>query len=834
MAINPAFRQQHFVVYEIVLPYCTVCTPRNGLPEAWHTPITCEESSDDEYRLWIASSDAPTVLSQPTPSINIKSKLNSKIFRCVINSSESTSKLKAGEGLASRGTMSITCTDFDGDPGPINFSDKGTFFGKLRARNVLQGKKIITHKYTIAGAVGQEVIEEIGTSTHFITNTELSNGVFKLQAKDALKDVEAFSQKFPEPSEIVLTADINETTTTIPVSEVGDIVAGSVVRIDDELMYVNSTGANVLNVAARGTTITNPDSTVVYKTNVSDHSTDSTVQPSYVMSKTPLWTVLEDIYTSLGLTEYIDVAQWQAEIQEWNADAFLYGVFSKPDEGSSLINRLLSAYLIDMWLDQQTQKIRVSAVTAWKDSIRILEEGNDLSSLVITESEDSRFSRAYMYNKKDFKAENDDVINYSKLTISTDTAVETDDFYGSIKVKEFDNNDFISTASAQTTVARYIQRFSRAPKNIKFKMEERKLAGTAISDIVDIVSRDSQSPDGSVLVARDRAQIIRIQPDFNKIGRQYNVEALSYVPLIASDPNEELVIFLSGSLFDVNLFARAGAPNVPINVTFVLDGCTIGSTQQNVPSVRAGNFQAGSRIKIICTNNTRWSAIGGDGGLAESGYNGFAFNSGFARITRLPTSGGNSYQSDGIETEIYLNYGIVDGYQTSSELYAAGGGGAAGGAVAAIGDNRGTAVSNSIVIGGGGSGIPAGEGGSGSYVEGFTFPIVSSNDGTFESGGSSFFKFGGSVSVSVFTANTEIASSGNGGTSTDGGSVSGLIAIATSLGGGIKYAENKTSPLNGGLAGGAIKGSLVTVYNLASESSKFRQGRSDSFTLIDS
>ena len=41
-----------------------------------------------------------------------------------------------------------------------------------------------------------------------------------------------------------------------------------------------------------------------------------------------------------------------------------------------------------------------------------------------------------MYNKRDFN-ENEDITNYSKLTISTDTSVETDDFYGSIKVKEF-------------------------------------------------------------------------------------------------------------------------------------------------------------------------------------------------------------------------------------------------------------------------------------------------------------------------------------------------------------------------------------------------------------
>ena len=171
---------------------------------------------------------------------------------------------------------------------------------------------------------------------------------------------------------------------------------------------------------------------------------------------------------------------------------------------------------------------------------------------------------------------------------------------------------------------------------------------------------------------RRRLSIIRIQPDFNKTGRQYNVEAISYVPLIASNPNDELVIELSGSLFDVNLFARAGAPNIPINVTFVLNNCTIGSTAFNVPSVRAGNFEVGSRIKIICTNGTKWSAKGGEN-----------FSYTFQASLPLPQSGskyngGDSYDSDGIETELYLNYGSVDGYTTSGELFASGGAGGVG------------------------------------------------------------------------------------------------------------------------------------------------------------
>ncbi len=804
--IKTDYKQSHFVLYELVLPYCATCTPVSGLTEKWHTPITCEQESDSTYRLWFASSTAPMELIQPSPSINLKSRLNSSIFRCVTSSKESTPKLKAGEGLASRGTMSITCADFDGDPGPINFSEDGTFFGKLLARNVLDGKKIITHYYTVTDFGG---IEEVSTSTHFVTNTKLSDGKFTLSAKDALKDVEAFSQKFPEPSKVELTAAIDATTTTIPVTDDTGFVANSVFRIDDELFIVQSTSGNNITVKARGTGVTNADGTRVFKTHTDEHDIESTVQPCYVMSKTPLATVLQDLCTAAGLSEFIDSAQWTAEIEEWNANAFLYGVVSDPTEIGDLINAKLSDYMIDMWLDQPTQKIKVSAVSAWKESVRILSEGDDLSALSITTDENARFSRAMIYNGKRYQTGSDEAQNYSRLASFTDTATEHSDRYGVVKLKDFEFSPTITSASATILCSRFVQRYARTPKQIKFTMEERKLDGLKLGDVIDVVSRNAQMPNGQFFTARDRAQVIRIQPRF-KLGRQYDVEALAYVPLVASNPDEELVIRLTGAIFDENLFARAGAPNVPVNVTFIFDSMTIGSSAHNIPSVRAGAFAAGSRIKIICTNGTKWSAMGGDGGLSEGAPAG---------------NGGDAYQSDGVSTEIYLNYGNVDGYGTDATLYAAGGGGAHGSATILASYDL-YMVASTTAVGGGGSGIPGGNGVSTSFES----ENIESAQGTFSSGGSGANS--GSSSVSLGSGRTASSSVEPSSGASGGSSVNGESTSASASTDGTVVSKSTTGTTDGGLAGGAIKGANVTVYN--TNASRFRQGNSDSFTLITS
>lgn len=787
--MSDQYSQQHFVIYELVLPYCTVCTPIEGQTQGFNTPITCQESSDAEYSLFFTQNKTPNLVTQTDlgfQSITGKSPLNSKIFKCVDSASESTAKLKAGEGMASRGTMSINCIDFRGDPGPIEFTEMGTFFGKLQARNVLQNKKILSHYYTIAKnpttKVNELTLRE--THTHFVDDFQLTGGKFTLSGKDALKDIEAFGEKFPSISEITLTADIDDSQVVIPVSDATDIAINSVFRVEEELFYVQSKSGNNVTVASRGTSLVN-GSNVVYKTNVSEHSSDSTVQPCYVLNNRFLSDVLDDIFKAVGLDAYIDYTQWNDEISTWTSQAFNFDVWSEPTKVSELLNKLCSDYLIDMWLDQATQKVKVSASTAWKQAIRILNEGNDIQNLKIKQSDSNRFSRAFMYNKKEFKAENDDTINYGKVTSASDLASESSDLYGKVKEKDMGKSSFITPGSAQTTVSRYVQRFSRTPKEISFDIEERKLGSTSVSDIVDIASRNTQTASGEYLQARDRAQIIRIQPMLNEIGRKYQVSALSYIPLIDSDGGD-LVITLSGALLDVNLYSRAGAPADAVNITYIFDGCVIGSSE-GVPAVRAGAFPSGSTIKIICINDTKWSAKGGDGGEAISP------NLIDIQLTD-GIDGSDSYMSDGVETEIYLNYGIVDGYQTDSELYAAGGG---GGAVYATQRISGVLIP-SLGGGGGGTGIPGGYGGD------------PSPDGNFTSEGYGVESGFGSVS----------SVGGDGGRSLDG-------LIGSTSGG-----ETSGFSYNGS-AGGAFKGSNITVYNLAGESSKLRDGNSDAYILID-
>ena len=784
MAYLNDFEQSHYVIYELVLPYCTVCTPRESIDGTWHTPPMCVESSDAEYSLFFTKNNAP-FSEPPSQSIGIKSKLNSTIWRCVSGASVTTSKAKAG-GLASRGTMSLTCTDITGDPGPIEFTEKGTLFGKLMARNILEGKKIITHYYSI----GRDEVTpvEVRTETHYVTNATLSAGVFTLNAKDALKDLEAFSQQFPTPGEVTLTADIDNSQVTFDISDATEFTPNTYFRMGGEIFRVDSAVGNTITVDARGHTRTSStDGRVLYKSNKQSHDAESTLQPSRLLDGEPLADTLEAIFNEVGLSEFVNYTQWNDDITQWDGDAKLWGIMSEPTEASDLIDDLLEVFLVDMWLDQTTQKAFISTNSNWKQPEASFVEGTDIQNYKVRTKDNTRFSRAYILAGKAYQAENDDSKEYSRLISSTDIESESSDFYGSVKLKEFDPVQWISGDSATRLTSRYIQRYSDTPREVTFDIEERKIKSVAIGSVIEVVSIDKQSPSGATLTSNDRVQILKLQPNLNGIGRKYTATALAYTPLFAADPSQEQLVTITGSIRSINLATYVGAPtSIPLNYTFIFDGCEIGSAEESgnwLASVRAGAWHPDSRLRIICTNNTVWSAKGGE-----------TFND-YDPSRDKKINGSDCYDSRGIKTDIYLNYN--DGtYTAQSNLISSGGCG-----------SWGDTSFGPLLPPGGGNGIPSGRG---SRVDNAV-----SNDGTTENGGEGF------------KSSTSPLFGGDGGSSSDGLEGSGGTG---------------SDPIFGiSLAGFSISGALaptdIKVYNLASESNKFKPGRSVAgvdFTLIDS
>ncbi len=139
--------QQHFEVLEIDLPVITgACTI--GSSSGYGTPLTCDQAWTGEYKTYkFTNQNAPLIQGSP--------------FRCIKSISETATSIKPGQGLAGRGSLSITFDDFTNqDPNPdapaVNATVKkqGTFFGKADQHiNTGTAKFFPPHHLFVVGSV---------------------------------------------------------------------------------------------------------------------------------------------------------------------------------------------------------------------------------------------------------------------------------------------------------------------------------------------------------------------------------------------------------------------------------------------------------------------------------------------------------------------------------------------------------------------------------------------------------------------------------------------------------------------------------------------------------
>lgn len=714
MAFDDTRKSDVLETYELVritLPMvATVCTLGDG--EGWYTPKTCREEPTGFYSRWFARPEYDHMANffVRKPTANEGDDFN--IYPCLDSISETPTKLEPGEGLGSRGTIRLTFTDFEGDPGPVRTSGQGKFFEKMEARNVMEGGTITLFLGYRTGLVP--------TSADFMTKQyrieELENngdGTWTITGKDALYLLDKEEAVWPAQTNGRLRAGLNETTTTIPVDADTDYSGAQVIRIGDELMTVtgvsnNQTATATLTVQARGSSI-NVGGTLVSRTEADEHDTGDEVFICEVSDNERLDDLLFRILTDIGISPaLINQTEWADEIDLWHPTTLVTTVWTTAEDANDRIAQITRDFLLDIWYDVVAAEVKLSAISVWRQSDLVLRDGYEINSHTLSYSNigKMRYNRASVAYSKRNLTESDDIENYRKLSVFADARSES--VYGDVRLKQLENSILLDRNSGDLLVQRYVSRFSDAPREYRWSCPERYL-DFSVGDVADLEYPTLVGFDGTP--ARPRAQVTSIRPRYGRTGRSYEIRALTYEQPASTDGTGEFT--LSGRIFNLDLFIQAGAPPEPVEVTFILNNITIGSGSTAAPAIRAGNFAAGSKINLIV--NGIMSSRGGSGGLGGSYYS----ENDIDRFCTPGTDGGDGgdvYSSDGIDTDIYLA-GSLNGISADGRLYAPGGGGKGGNA--RCGSANFPQPDNYGCGGGGGAGIGGGPGGT---VREFGYP----------------------------------------------------------------------------------------------------------------
>lgn len=787
----------HFYTVEIDLPEvvgaCTI-----GGQGGFSTPLTCTDQTSFSTAIKTHKfTDTGLILSE------------SNIHKCISKVGETTPKLKAGNGVASRASCNITFIDFVGDPNETSpavianqsIIGRGSFFGKLKERNILANKAVRVKYWQRLNGVDSLVRE----NKYIITDIKRgSKDSWTLTGKDVLYKADDEKAQFPKVVTGELVPDITAGTTSIlmnaDISEWTPINKYCAVIGKDICIITAATGDEntVTLTVARASTI-NLGSRVITNEPAS-HSSGDEVFRGRVFLNDDLADVFAAIYEDAGIsTSEYDGAGMTSELDSWlgNISNSIDAIFYESKESTRVLDDICATFMLDIWTDTALGKIKLKATTPWNTTAATLEEDKTIiyGTVSIDEPKDLHYSRAFLQYDKRRLTESDDDVNFARSSLALNTDLEGANFYDEEKVKKIGKSIILSNKSnniesADLTTVRYAQRFSNRPQRISFEIEEKDLS-FALGDVVEIITKDNQDIYGNPKQGV-RAQVTQITPQY-KIGRLYKITTVTYNPFIGGVVGSDYTI---NTAADINLYTESGGVASAGTYTFLFDSRDFGQNQ--LPqALTIGSFPSGSIVNIVCLNGAVLvgrAGSGGNGGSDSAGSSTIAPTSG--------TDGGLTIKgTPGVTVNVYLE-GITGdlgngSYTADGYLYAAGGGG--GGGSSQVNGESGDHVGGGG--GGGGAGYFVGSGGQGGFGD----------NGTTSSGASGTSTSGGNSSIAV-------------GNPTTAGGSGGALGASGSAGSGLS---------NGGAAGSALDLNGGTINVLTNgNTSRFIKGAGDNASSL--
>jgi len=674
----------------------------------------------------------------------------SDVFKRLTNVSETSPKLKAGLGVASRASATFTFDDFIGDPNedsPNLIADptlakQGSFFPKLNQRQIMSNKDAQIEFWKFEGGTHTLV------KTHFYRTTKLKRGSgikWTLECKDILYKADQTKSQFPR----LLTGRLNSAMTvgTTSITFPGDVAdwssTANIAVAGNELLPITNVAGSSTSVTltvTRATTINVGSRTYINEIQTHDAGAEIFRGRLYVGAH------LADVITDIWIDSDIDVSffnktEIEAEIDTWllsykdKVDAIYY----EANDAIEVLNNICATFLLDIWAEPTDGTLQVRATNPWLTTTATLTEGEEINYNSLREDapEKLQYSRAYLLYDKQNLTESDDDVQFLRSSLGINTEFEGEEFHDQITYKKMAKSLILSSTSesdeiADTNTTRFVQRFSRSPKVYNFNTEESKL-NYNLGDVIGIISQDLQDESGNISTDI-RAQVVRITPQ-ERLGRTYAIEAVTYNPFAGSVGGGDKFIT---DTFDINLFVQAGAPPASGTFNFIFDTAVFG---QNIKpqAIEVGSFPSGSIVNVVCINGSILAAAGGNAGS----------------FTANGTDGGDCLVGKtGVTVNVYLNGNTGDlgngSYTSDGELIAPGGGGGGGTFFSPGGGEPDEGGSG----GGGGAGKTGGNGGNGQIIAG-----VNGEDGN----NAFSVKIGGSGGGGFNDASTRGGDGGDGG-----------------------------------------------------------------------
>ena len=630
---------------------------------------------------------------------------------CLKSISITPAEITAGKGLGLRAACSVSFQDFPHsdiriDPyvtertyKPI---ERGTFFGKLKARNPFYNGRIMRVYNGYLNDDGSFDIDNFERRTFVIEqwNGIDPNGITQITGKDILKLASDERSVCPMPSVGKITLDMTTGTTSINLTPTGvgsDYDASGYVRIGQEVMSYTRSGDTLTVVRAQKGTI------------AATHRQGDTVQLCKQYAGETAQDIVYDLLVNFANvdTAFINKPDWDVE-QVAYLPRLYNTLITTPTGVSKLLSELSEQIGFFLFWDEVDELVKFQTIRPNSPSETIHELSSDYhliaDSLKTVDIVNDRVNEVWVYYGIIDHAKNlTDDANYSNLYIASNVGDQSAVRNNDIRIKKIVTRWITDGAAATELGQRYLERFALSPIQADFMLDA-KDSNIKLCDFVQLTSKQNQDFDGSPLAILMQV-VKRLE---RQTGTTWAFTARQFA--FSSDLNPIRRIEIDGSvpseLFDLDLKAAHDARFAPattgtvIEITIKSGVLVSASSTANYALTNPSTWPSGVFVRLVIESGAVVAGRGGDGG------NGASVWLGGGSPSTAGTKGGNA-----VLVEFALSI-------TNLGIIGAGGGGGGGGGFTIV------RVPGFLDIyeantsgGGGGGGAGIGEGGqTGEYL----------------------------------------------------------------------------------------------------------------------
>lgn len=427
-------------------------------------------------------------------------------------------------GLGRRGTISAKFTDFPyndrvtdkyavervsgaaqlDEPG-YNPEDRGTFFGKLKARWPTYGDRPFRY---IEGYLDEDTGEFVVESTRHYVITDFKgpdrDGEVTVEGKDILSLADDKKALCPRPSRGQMRFEMFDRLNSegapnpsynpdveLTPEGIGDAEypASGFATLGREIVSFTRVG-DIVTLTGRG----------LFNTQERSHREGTTFQLAKRVVGTRIDDLVEDLLVNFGNvpSEFIPKAKWKSDVTRWASTLVLDAIITQPEGVQKLVAEL-AVLGVSVWWDDTDQEVglKINSPVFGEDIV----DWDEDSHIIDVEQEDhdeDRLTQVHFYSvQTDPTASPTDKGNYDRVIVAIDAEAEQQNSYRNPRVREifcrWVNNgaDSILLINA----LRLLARFNTAP--IKYTVTiDNKDNGIKLVDVVRLNTRVAQDLTG--------------------------------------------------------------------------------------------------------------------------------------------------------------------------------------------------------------------------------------------------------------------------------------------------------------------------------------------------